>query len=333
MTSQSVIAVYELPRPIWVTYDILGKRFDTHIGPVRVTVVTPELDPPTGRIGPPAFAGLPDGALGPILGERPPRLDAYPSFAEVIDPEWCTEYAANHPGRATALRTVGLELVANCDPQLDRLSAHTYLPDKLLDIVGRYVEDWYTRLAEWVSVLTGQDLNHHHQIYPARLLGPGLRAWGGNNWRSTSSTYDIPSVRPIEPDQWRTVLHRIGEGRRPPLEWQLILAGASALDRGHNRRAVIDFATAIEVCLTRLVQDSTSSANRPGDKSTLPNWSEWLDAHEPAYKADEGFADLVDLRNETVHRGINPSYEQARAAYECASRVVSTHGRDREECV
>lgn len=91
-----------------------------------------------------------------------------------------------------------------------------------------------------------------------------------------------------------------------------------------------EFATAVEICLTSLVRNSTSSANRPGDTTTLPNWSKWLVAHEPCYKLDEGFEYLVALRNDIVHRGTEPSYDNARAAYECARRIVVTYGSARD---
>lgn len=330
MTSLVVSAVYELPRPIWIDNDVLGGRFETRIGPVRATLVTPNLNTETGGVGPPALTGLPDGALGRIVGEHPTRIDAYDRFASVLDPEWCTEYAANHPPGSTALRVVGFELTEDSTRSLDGLTSFTLPSDRIHDAASRCVEEWYVRIAEWISILTGQDLDHRHQIYDAEPVGSGFRSWGNGAWRSTSVKYSFPEVTPVTRDQWSAVLGHVGEGKRPPLEWQLLLAGASALDRGYFRRAVTEFATAIEICLTRLVENSASSANRPKKTATLPKWSEWLVAHEPGYTVDEGFDDLVTLRNDVIHRGPEPTYDSARAAYECARRIVSTYGRARD---
>lgn len=290
----SEIGVYELPRPIWITYDVLGRRFETAIGPVQAEIVMPTQSSQAGLGGKPNLDGLPGDALGPIPGDKPLHLDLYPSFADVIDPVWCTEFAANHPGRATALRTVGMELL-DANGSLDGLTAFRQVPDQLIDVAHRNLEGWFLRVAEWISILTGQDLNHHHQLYDASAIAPGFRARKGGKWCQGPSTIDLPNVTPIDSDDLREVFTRVGTGDRPALEWQLMLSGSSAHDRGYHRTAVSDFATASEVCLSRLVRNSKSSANPPGNRATLPIWSEWLVAHEPGYTEPATFGDLVDL--------------------------------------
>lgn len=322
----SATCVYELPRPVWITYDVLGQRFKTVIGPVRAEIVMPQLTSDAGLAGKPDLRDVPDAALEPSQGESPVHLDLYPPSADAIEPAWCTEFAANHPGRATALRTVGLELLG-ADRSLDGLTAYSQLSDQLVDVAHRCLEGWFQGFAEWVSVLTGQDLNHHHQLYASSAIAPGFRAWKGGKWHQGSLTFEIPNVTPIAPDDLREVFTRVGAGERPALEWQLMLSGSSAHDRGYHRTAVADFATAVEVCLTRLVRNSTSTAPRPGDRSTLPKWSEWLTAHEKrTYTEPSLFKDLVDLRNDVLHRGVDPSYEQARGAYTCALSMVRDYG-------
>lgn len=319
--------VYELPRRIWVDYGVLGQKFETRVGPVRTEVIMPKLNSAHGRVVAPDLAGVPAAALASIVGDRPPRLDAYPNPSPVIDPEWCTEYAAWNPPRSTALRAVGMELFDDPGLDLSRWSVHRYLPDQMLDVVGRRLEGWYSRVAEWISILTGQDLNHHHQLFDATLVAPGFRVWGDAVWRQGALTASVPQVDPIDAGDLREVLTRAGDGERPPLEWQLMLTGSRALDRGYLRPAVADFATAMEVCLTRMVRNSTSAANPPGVKSNLRTWSDWLIKNDPdAYTKPSAFDAAADLRNAVLHRGEEPDYEQVRAAYDCACSIVVTHG-------
>ncbi|WP_280784943.1 hypothetical protein [Rhodococcus opacus] len=344
-TSGSVTAVYELPRPIWVDLDILGKRFDTRIGIFQASVVTPTVTPVRAGAGagPPRLDGIPDHALGPITGEHPPRLDAYPDNADVIDPEWATEYAAEYDGQATALRAIGIEVSESPDAPTHndclsaigdadkgaRYSVQGTPAARIADLVGRNIETWYTRLAEWVTVLTGQDLDHRHQLFNVWLTGPGLRVWHNNSWHITSTHGAIPRVMPIGTDDWTHTLHHIGDCKRPALEWQLLVQANGAAVRGYFRRAVLDYAIAVEVCLSRKVQNSASSMGKPGERSTLPKWSEWLTAHEPTYEADPDFSDLVDMRNAAAHRGIEPTEDQITSAARCAARIVNAHGAPR----
>lgn len=312
---------------MWVNYDVLGQGFATKFGPVRAEVLMPELSSAQGRVAAPSLPGVPEGALAPISGERLVRLDAYPNRAPVIDPDWCTEYAAWNPPGSTALQAVGVEVFD--DPGLDwpLWTVHSYLPDQMLDVAGRCLEGWYARVAEWVSVLTGQDLNHRHQLYDVNMAAPGFRVWGNGGWRQGARTASVPSVVPIGADDLREVLIRVGDAERPALEWQLMLSGASALDRGYLRTAVADVATAMEICLTRLVRNSASPAGRPGPKSNLRGWSDWLVKHDPGvYTKPVGFEAAADLRNAVLHRGEEPSELDVRAAYNCALGIVRAYG-------
>ena len=339
-TSRPVVAVYQFPQSIWVDHNVLGERFETRIGPLLATIITP---PMAGdqRATAPSLTGIPVDALGPVLGERPNRLDAYPTFATSIDPEWATEYAAHHPGRATALRSVCIELSEDLDAPVhndlhgaignqessSRYSIQGTPEARIADVVGRNIESWYTRLAEWVTVLTEQDLDHHHPLYDASLIAPGLRVWHNKSWNTSASRYQVPTVIPTDIDAWRETLLHIGDCKRPALEWQLLVQAARAVKRGYHRRAVIDYATAAEVCLSRKVQNSTASAPKPSERSNLHGWSNWLAKHEPSiYTVDTDFQVLLDTRNDAAHRGIEPTADQIRTTAESAHRIVKAHG-------
>ncbi|WP_154606656.1 hypothetical protein [Rhodococcus sp. AQ5-07] len=335
-TSRPVIAVYEFPQPIWVDHNVLGGRFETHIGPLSASIITPPIAD-GGRVIAPKLSDLPHNALAPLLGERPHRLDAYPASATGIDPEWATEYAAHHTGGATALRAVCIELSESPAAPIHN-DIHSAIGDhestsrysiqgtptaRIADVAGRNIEAWYTRLAEWVTVLTEQDLDHHHRIYDASLIAPGLRVWQGESWNISASRYQIPTVIPIDLSAWRETLLHIGECKRPPLEWQLLVQAAKAVDRGYYRRAMIDYATAAEVCLSRIVQTSTAPASKPSKKSNLHTWSNWLVKHEPIlYTVDQDFDVLVNARNNAAHRGIEPSPDDITTSARCAHRIV-----------
>ena len=106
----------------------------------------------------------------------------------------------------------------------------------------------------------------------------------------------------------------------------MLIQAARAVNRGYYRRAVIDYATAAEACLSRMVQNSPD-AKKPGDRSNLHGWSNWLASHESdRYTKDPDFDEFVDLRNAAAHRGIEPSSDQIRTAAKCAHRIVKAHG-------
>ncbi|WP_128645098.1 hypothetical protein [Rhodococcus sp. BS-15] len=352
MASEPIVsAVYEFPRPIWVSQDLQGQRFDTRIGPIVATIVMPTAVPPTGYAmwGPPELVGVPESALAPVPGEPSLRLDAYPDGAAVVNPVWDTPFAAEVQGGgpATALRAVGLELsedpaalthndtrsaIGDAERSF-RLSVQGTPEARIADLAGRNMEKWFTRVAEWVSVLTQQDLDHRHQIYDASLLGPGFRHWDGA-WRVTSATYNIPSVTAIGAEAFGTVLCHVGDRKRPALEWQLLLQAAHSINRGFFRRAVLDCATAAETCVTRLVDNSSSAAGKPGPGAGLRNLSEWLTAHEKqSYHEDSQFIEMTKLRNTAIHNGIEPTSEQTLAAASCAYRIVEAHGHPQTHAV
>lgn len=346
-----VSAVYEFPRPIWVSRDVQGQRYDTRIGPIVATVVIPTAVPPNGNAmwGPPDLVGVPEIALAPVEGEPSLRLDAYPDGASVVNPVWDTPFAATVRGGdpATALRAVGLELSE--DPaarthndtrsSIDdrersfRLSVQGTPEARIADLAGRNIEEWFIRVAEWVSVLTQQDLDHRHQLYDASLLGPGFRHWDGG-WRVTSATYSTPTVTAIGAEAFRRVLRDVGDRKRPALEWQLLLQAAHSINRGYFRRAVLDCATAAEICVARKVANSTSPKSKPGEGAGLKVLSRWLTAHESqTYVEDSHFVALADLRNTAIHNGIDPTSKKTGAAASCAFRIVKAYGHPQTHAV
>lgn len=338
-----VPAVYELPRPIWISADVLGTRHLTYIGPVQATIAVP---PGPTEWDPPQLDGLPAESLSKLqCGPRLTHLDQYPDNATALDPTWTTAFAAQHQVPATALRVIGLELNENSDIPLHNdlrsavgnvVRSSTYSPQgnphaRVADVTGRHIEAWFARLAEWVNVLTGQDLDHHHQIYDSRRTGPGLRTWFHDAWHPTSYQLSIPTVVPIEHQDWASALNHVGALRRPALEWQLVVHAARAVNRGYNRRALTEYATAVEVCLTRLTNETDSTSNKPNSRSTLPKWSEWLEKHCDSYDEEPGFRAFVELRNDCVHRAYDPTNDDIHAAAACASAIVTKHGLARTD--
>ncbi|WP_157121742.1 SbcC/MukB-like Walker B domain-containing protein [Nocardia miyunensis] len=86
-------AEYQLPRHIWVDYDVLDSRFESYIGPVRATVVTP-----------------PDPRASSDLPQLAPALPGVPASAWNADVQWTHRYASVGTANATALQRIGLEL-------------------------------------------------------------------------------------------------------------------------------------------------------------------------------------------------------------------------------
>lgn len=104
-------------------------------------------------------------------------------------PQWTTAYASFGTGNATALRRVGLELSESNRKIPARFKHHEHDQlAKIADVSADWIEFWFLQTENWVSVVTGEDINHRQPVFDANMNGPGLQTWrhGGKTEASAS---------------------------------------------------------------------------------------------------------------------------------------------------
>jgi hypothetical protein len=200
------------------------------------------------------------------------------------------------------------------------------------------LEDWWRRFTSWVSILTSQDFvqlgGHSGMIF--------IKDWDVETWttdadgqrareksRGYSTTGQIEPT-PLELHDLQACVTATGNQGAPPTEWMLIRDARSLLNTRHNRRAVIDAATAAELAMTTLIDKYLATANT--DEMVKK-------ALDERYRALEGRTrllrdlrkgllskrldeDLIKPRNHAAHRGHSLTDEQAQRAVDMATAIV-----------
>ncbi|WP_063046193.1 hypothetical protein [Nocardia pseudovaccinii] len=306
-----VSAQYQLPHHIWVETAVLGSRFDTYIGAARATVVTP------------APEGLADSA-------RQPSLKGVPVSAWDPATPWTTTYAAFNVANATALRHIGLELREDGRDVPVRFLHQQNQENRIADYTANIIAEWFAGVEDWVSVVTGEDINHRQPVFDANVIGPGLQLWRGGKWRDGGFRVMTPRPQPLSAVFLQAILDRVADGEQPPVEHQLRRDSLGAFRRRDFRKAVLDAATSVERCLIVLIG---KIEQRTGNKCTarsIVSRSNWLVRHEPSYQPHSDLNRLADCRNAVIHAGESASESDARSAVEVSIAVVDALGASRD---
>jgi hypothetical protein len=116
----------------------------------------------------------------------------------------------------------------------------------------------------------------------------------------------------------------------PPAEWLFIRDARSLLNTGHNRRAVIDAATAAELAMTTLIDQYLATANTDEivrtalvkRYSALEGRATLLRRLRSGLLSDQLQRDLIEPRNRATHSGHSLTNEQAQTAVDMAVDIV-----------
>lgn len=166
-----VSAQYRLPHHLWVDYSVIGSTFDTYIGPIRVKIITPTRSSSSvAETVRPDVSGVPDDAWSPA-------------------DEWSKTYAGFGTDNKTALLRIGLELsegartIPSYLPYPENPETEAQRSEKIGSITAACMDEWFTRIAEWTSVVTGEDVNPRHPVFDATVIGGGFEYWSGSSWQ------------------------------------------------------------------------------------------------------------------------------------------------------
>lgn len=320
MTTVTVSAQYELPHHIWVDYSVVGSTFDTYIGPVHARIKVPHWVQPSD---PPVH----------------PNLHGVPEKAWNTEDPWATKYAGFGTDNKTALRRIGLELSERGRP----IPAWHPYPEnpihtaqqvaKIGGLTAACMTDWFTRVADWAEIVTGEDINHRHPIYDATTIGPGFEYWDGTKWQTGGFRAMTPTPVALTQVSFQAILDRVADFVEPPVELQLARDSIAAVRREDPRKAILDAATAVEVCIIRLVaatERATGKRCKGKDAGGITPRSKWLELHNPDYAPHPKLSDLTRARNKVIHAGESAALDAATDIVRTALTVVEEHGRPRD---
>jgi hypothetical protein len=124
------------------------------------------------------------------------------------------------------------------------------------------VDDWVELFEMWVEVVAREDLHRRrvwieHQGRSAVVwLDRGTTLDGGIVAGEQQLKFNFGAAFAISPWQWGRMLVRASEDRTPPESHVLLRDARRAKNVGHHRRSVLDSATAAELALVKLREDS-----------------------------------------------------------------------------
>lgn len=194
---------------------------------------------------------------------------------------------------------------------------------------------WWQRLAEWIGVVSSQDLTGFGRRRRGRSL-LGLSMWNPDvpeGQESGFSTLNLGDLRPFcgEPltkSQLATCMRLTGEEVRPPLAWLLLCDARSLMRYGEYRRAVLDAATATELALTEILDKYATATATPAvmakvkKTKTLGRLNDLARQLVPSVIPADVQARVIDPRNAATHEGQEPTQQIAELAMSTAIELV-----------
>jgi hypothetical protein len=197
------------------------------------------------------------------------------------------------------------------------------------------MDAWWENVRAWLEVVTGQHLTdvghqkigyigHKTPIWP--LLEDGTH-WTPISWLTTSQLPFPRQVPAVTADILRDCAALADVA--PQLAWTLLRDARSLAIADQRRRAVIDAATAGELAVTAMLDDSlkTETATEAARlKRRAPMLSQKVDLLDSrGHPLPQSFRlDLMYKRNEAVHEGTQVTPAECGAAIAEAAAVVET---------
>lgn len=195
----------------------------------------------------------------------------------------------------------------------------------------RYEMDtWWDNVRTWLEISTGQRLTQvGHQQPPAWDLDSRTQIWlvskrtKRERWRGGGDAIgpERPPVHGVDADVFAAcaALSDIG----PPLAWNLLRDARALQGVGQYRRALIDAATAAELAVIELLDERLQDTELDIQKVLLDDNP--MLGRKARLLARLGNAlpksftdDLVTKRNQAVHKGVDPTWDECEAAIQAA---------------
>jgi hypothetical protein len=213
----------------------------------------------------------------------------------------------------------------------------TLSPESVAEKCLQEIPAWSARLADWIEVLTRDDLNTSHPLHAAIVQPHWIStAWIYSDGRRPDYMFVNPPLTSIgsrgenalDAVLWTRAIRAANNRRDIPETWALIRDARAAQRRGLGRRAVLDAATAAELIIEKQLRAHLSRSNPPTfvDKLMKSTWQVsrrielmrslglWLPANLDA--------DLTSLRNGVVHNNSDVNKPAAKAAVDAVEELA-----------
>ena len=187
---------------------------------------------------------------------------------------------------------------------------------------------WMSTFCDYVEIITKQNLTRGGGSRRS-LDQPELFYWEGNG--KTCRAYTDEVVEPytititnkdvsLKRNQFRQICKYCSEARQPKLEYRVMLGAYRALRSGDNRKAIIESATAAEICLTNRIEEEFERRKIDFGSNLLGKFRMLSGRIDLARILGIGLPDmdyksgLIEPRNYVVHKAHFP--------HECAATEV-----------
>ena len=205
-----------------------------------------------------------------------------------------------------------------------------------LNHFARHQAKWWTRLADWIGVVSSQDLIRLGKNRTASSF-EHLSMWLADPQDGQEPGFMKPNFghirgycgNPLSTNQLATCMALAGNETPPPLAWMLIRDARSLLRSGEYRRAVLDIGTATELALTALLDERAPDAlndpkiNKPVlTLGRLEVSSRRVDAEQAL--PDQLYERVIDPRNEATHEALPLTKDVAATVIATATELVGT---------
>jgi hypothetical protein len=199
--------------------------------------------------------------------------------------------------------------------------------------------DWWSRLADWIGVLSSQDLIEFGKQRRIRRSFEQASMWIADpkcGQEPGFASLHIPDIRPYsgEPltkEQLTRCMTLTGEAKRPPEAWLMLRDARSLLRSAEYRRAVLDAGTAAELALTSMLDTYLSVNSSPhvaealmDDTKMLGRLCKIVKKLLPGALPDKFQARVIDPRNDAAHGVKEITKDVAETAIATTTELLNT---------
>lgn len=335
MPTSTYLNIITFPVPIEFKNAALGIRRTINVGGLKGVIYLPTQNIP--EIGQ-AFSELRPPAVRNIdLATRIQNLSADPDIS--VTSCWGRYFTWHLDDvEKTAIASVQRAAVAFPAPQGNNVLSVESLAQKCI----AQFPTWGARLADWIEVLTGQDLNASHPWEPA----VSKQRWTSTAWiypavkkvtytyvNSSLSVYFSKGEQALDAEGWTSAIRAANSGRDIPDVWALVRDARAAQRRRLYRRAILDAATAAELIIDRQLRGNLLKINSATFVARLMKgtWqvSKRIDMMESLglWLPNDIEANVSTLRNRVIHSNANVTASEGRKAVDTVEQLARCYER------